>query len=167
LKERLLKKGYGNTEHFSEEKLDYILWITHMLAKCYRVPEYFERWATQLANREDLGTAMAIGRHVGFVHQFQPGSGSQWVPTANGSLDWWLVLLPGGVDFQSPDGLPTHVLFGLVLADSAADFCLYIPWAECLCKSLMSPKEKWIALSQMDRLAAARYMNQRLAEIRE
>ena len=163
LKERLLQRGFGRSAKFSEEKLDYILWITHMLTKCYHVPQYFERWGTQLAAREDLGVAMGLDGHTGIVHQFQPGSGSHPVPTTNGPLDWWLVLIPDGVDFQSRDGLPTHVLSGLVLADSGRDFCLYVPWCECV-SLLMGAIEDWIAVSQMDRLAAARYLNRQLVE---
>lgn len=163
LKERLLQRGFGRSANFSEEKLDYILWITHMLTKCYHLPEYFEGWGTRLAARENLGVAMGWGCHVGIVHQFQPGSGSQSVPTANGPMDWWLCLIPGGVDFQSRDGLPAHVLFGMVLADSGKDFCLYVPWCVCL-SSLLRQDEDWIVVSRMDRLTAARYLNRRLVE---
>ena len=164
LKERLLQRGFGRSRLFSEEKLDYILWITHMLTKYYHVPEYLEHWATQLAARENMGVVMGLGRHMGVVHQFQPASGSQRVHTANGSMDWWLVLIPEGVDFQSMDGLPTHVLFGMALADSGKDFCLYMPWCECL-HSIMQLNEDWISVSKMDRLTAARYLNQRLVEV--
>jgi len=164
LKERLLQRGFGRSKYFSEEKLDYILWITHMLSTSYHVPEYFESWATQLAAREDLGVAMGCGRHVGIVHQFQPGRESQSVPTANGPLDWWLILIPGGVGFQSyTDDLPTHVLFGLVIADSAKDCCLYLPWLECL-TFLWRANPDWVAVSRMDRLTAVRYLNRQLAE---
>lgn len=164
LKERLLQRGFGRSASFSEEKLDYALWIMHMLTKCYHVPEYFEDWATRLAAREDLGAALGLDGHVGIVHQFQPATGSQSVPTANGSLDWWLVLIPGGVDFQSGDRLPTHVLFGHVLADSGRDFQLYLPWCECL-SSILRPAEDWISVSQMDRLTVARYLNRRLVDV--
>ena len=163
LKERLLEDGVGGTEYFSEEKLDYAIWITHMLAKCYHVPEYSERWATKLSKREDLGMGMAIAQHIGYVHQFQYASGPNCVPTTNGAVDWWLVLIPDGVDFQSLDDLPTHVLFGLVIADYGKDSHLYCHWGGCL-NYLIHSEVDWIAVSQMDRLSAARYLNRRLAE---
>ncbi|MEI8373814.1 MAG: hypothetical protein WCJ35_13380 [Planctomycetota bacterium] len=164
LKEKLLQSGFGGNDHFSEEKLDYALWITHKLTTCYHVPEYFEPWGTKLAAREDLGAGMGLSGHVGIVHQFQPASGSQSVPTTNGPLDWWLVLIPGGVDFQSLDDLPTHVLFGLVLADSGKDFSLYVPWCGCL-STIWKTTPDWTRVSQMDRLMAARYLNRRLVDV--
>ena len=51
LKERLLQRGFGRSVTFSEEKLDYILWTTHMLTKCYHVPKISSiggsNWPTQ------------------------------------------------------------------------------------------------------------------------
>ncbi len=114
LKERLLQRGYGRDEYFSEEKLDYAIWIMHLLTEYYGVPQYFEDWATRLAARESLGIAMGHRGHVGFMHQVQSKVNGDPVPTQNGLMDWWLVLIPDGVDFDALDDLPTHMLCGLV-----------------------------------------------------
>ena len=156
LKERLLQRRFG----VAEETLDYILWITHMLTAYYHVPDYFERWATHLQSRESLGAAMGLYKNLGVVHQFQGGDGFQSTPTTNGLLDWWLFLLPEGVNFHSLDGQPTHVLFGLVIADPARDSGVLTNWGGCVLKL----NEDWVAVSRMDRLAAARYLNRRLVD---
>jgi len=99
--DRLLEKGYGADESFSEEKLDYAIWIMHTLSKCYGVPEYFDDWATRLAAREKLGAGLGLGDHWGLVHQFQQRGDHQSVRTKNGLVDWWLFLIPHGVDFRA------------------------------------------------------------------
>ena len=161
LKERLLKRGFGKGEYFSEEKLDYAIWGMQLLAKYYGVPEYFEDWATRLAAREDLGVAMGLHCHWGLVHQFQQRGDQQPVSTQNGLADWWLFLVPNGVGFQSLDGLPTHVLFGCVDIDGS-------PGRELSCFCLMSQLarslDNVVALSRIDRLTAVRFLNERLLQ---
>ena len=157
-------RGYGGTSHFSKEKLDYILWATSKLTRYYGVPDHLEDWATRLAAREDLGVAMGGWKHGGFIHQFQPLGFTQPVATQNGLVDWWLFLVPDGIDFQSQDGLPTHVLFGCVEADSAAD-----PERQAARLGLLSRLagrfDDWADVSQMDAFSAARHLNRRLAEV--
>ena len=130
LKEQLLQRWCEKgDEYFFEERLDYAIWIMHLLTEYYGVPQYFEDWATRLAAREDLGPAMGYCGHTGLIHQFQGRTKEQGhpVPTQNGLVDWWLVLLPDGVDFQSLDDLPTHMLCGLVESNSRE------PRSECMC----------------------------------
>lgn len=164
LKERLLLRGYGGTSHFSKDKLDYILWTTSRLTRYYRVPDYSEDWAMRLAAREDLGVAMGGWKHCGFIHQFQPLGFTQPVTTKNGLVDWWLFLVRDGIDFQSQDGLPTHVLFGCVEADSAA--CPERQAARLGLLSRLAGKfDDWCDVSRMDRVSAAHQLNRRLAEV--
>jgi hypothetical protein len=166
LKERLLQRGYGRDEYFSEEKLDYAIWIMHLLTEYYGVPQYFEDWATRLAARENLGPAMGTGGHTGLIHQFQDRFPSKDkdrpVPTQNGLVDWWLVLIPDGVDFQALDDLPTHMLCGLVESNCRG------PRSECVCLELVERvcvlHDDWVTVSRMDRLDAVRCLNRRLAE---
>ena len=158
LKDRLLEQGFGRDEYFSEEKLDYAMWIMHMLARRYGVPEYFEDWATRLAAREKLGTVLGHWRHVGLVHQFQKRGDHQPVKTQNGLV---LFLIPGGVDFQSIDGLPTHMLLGCVDTNGSAIRELH---CMCLIERLRGNLSDAVAVSQMDRLRAARHLNRQLLE---
>jgi len=165
LKARLLEKGYGTDISFSEEKLDYALWIMHTLSKYYGVPEYFEDWATKLAARESLGLAMGTCSHWGLVHQFQERGDLQSVRTQNGLVDWWLFMIPHGVDFQSLDSLPTHVLFGCMDANGCP--CRELECLELIARLISDLKDHFVALAQMDRLAAARWLNRRLVEAME
>lgn len=164
LKERLLHGGFGGTSHFSREKLDYILWSMAKLTRYYRVPNYFEDWAARLAAREDLGVAMGSWKHCGFIHQFQPLGFTQPVATRNGLVDWWLFLLPSGIDFQSQDGLPTHVLFGCVEANSAASPPRQTARLGLLWR-LVDRFDDWAAVSRMDLVSATRQLNRRLAKL--
>ncbi len=164
LKDRLLEQGFGKDEYFSEGKLDYAIWIIRMLTQQYGVPEYFEDWATRLAARENLGMALGYWRHCGLVHQFQQWGDHQSIQTQNGLVDWWLFLIPGGVDFHSIDGLPTHMLLGCVDTNGSAIRELH---CMCLIERLVGNLTDVVAVSQMDRLRAARCLNQQLVEIIE
>lgn len=159
LKERLLERGYGKDKYFSEEKLDYAIWIMQTLTTFYGVQDYLEDWADRLAGREDLGPAMGFCGGRGFVHQFQRRDQQQPVRTQNGLVDWWLFLVPNGVDFQALDDLPTHVLFGCVDASVSR---------ELPCFSLISylgrSLDNVVELSRMDRLAAVRFLNERILQ---
>ena len=163
-RERLLDRGFGGTTHFSTEKLDYILWSMAKLTRCYRVPDYFEDWATRLAAREDLGVAMGTWKHCGFIHQFQPLGFTQPVSTRNGLVDWWLFLVPNGIDFQSQDGLATHVLFGCVEADSAASPPRQTARLGLLWR-LVDRFDDWAVVSRMDLVSATRQLNRRLVNL--
>jgi hypothetical protein len=161
LKTRLLEQGDGTEGSLSDEQLDYAIWIMHVLTTCYGVPEYFEDWATNLADRDRLGLAFGSGDHWGLLHQFQWRGADQPVRTQNGLVDWWLVLIPHGVDFQRFDGRPIHALLGCV--DANGD-----PMREmncmCMVSELARSLKDVVALSRMDRLAAARHLNRQLVE---
>lgn len=159
LKERLLERGYGKDKYFSEEKLDYAIWIMQTLTDYYGVPEYLEDWATRLAAREALGVAMGFASRQGFVHQFQRRDGQQTVRTRNGLVDWWLFLVPNGVDFQALDDLPTHVLFGCVDASVSRELPCF-----SLISRLGRSLDNFVELSRMDRLAAVRFLNERILQ---
>jgi hypothetical protein len=161
LKERLLEPGLGGDGEFSEEKLDYAIQIMHLLTEYYGVPQYFEDWATRLAARESLGPALGYCAHVGIVHQFQRIN--DHVPTRNGLVDWWLILIPHGVDFQALDALPIHVLYGLVDSGSCRLLSREQDCLERMKFMHMSPNDG-LAISRMNRLEAARYLNRRLAD---
>lgn len=164
LRKRLSDRGFDGATHFSAERLVYILWSMAELTRCYRVPDYCAGWATRLAAREDLGVAMSTWRHCGFIHVFQPLGFTQPSATRNGSLDWWLFLVPNGIDFQSQDGLATRVLFGRVEADSAASSPrqtarLGLPGR------LVARFDDWVVVSRMDLVSATRQLNRRLVNL--
>ena len=54
-----------------------------------------------------------LGYGLGLLHDFQPHDTP--VRTTNGIVDWWLVLLPGGIDWRAIDGRPVHFMVGPVM----------------------------------------------------
>jgi hypothetical protein len=66
------------------------------------------------------------------------------------------------LDFQSWDGLPTHLLFGWVDASGSLYRML---GCLCLLDKALKSIEDLVALSRMDRLTAARFLNRRLVEV--
>jgi hypothetical protein len=149
------------TMPFSREKLELMLRVMKPMASVYRDKPYFEDWMRGLAWRESFASS-GLGRHVGLVHQFQKFTQPR---TVNGLVDWWLFLIPDGGEFESLDGEPVHLLFGHVFPNPAWEPGFSLDVLCLLSKALRSMDTPEImALSKLDRQAAARCMNQRLAE---
>jgi hypothetical protein len=159
---------------YSREKLDLIVEMMDILTTFYHRPDFLEDWATRLARREALGST-GIGYGFGLLHDFQPG---YWPPdgppeedvrTMNPPVDWWLFLFPGGVDWDSLDEKPVYFMIGPVL--SLRKPGLYLSVMEAISRGVRyvchhrSDVTKWVnELVFMDRIAAARAMNQLLAQ---
>jgi hypothetical protein len=158
-----LLHGFLADGSLSDETLRYIVRITHILTGYYGVGHYLDDWAVRLASREKLASVMGRFRRTGLVHQFQHRSPSQPVSTANGLVDWWLFLIPHGADLQSMDGLPTHVLAGIVEADPAVTV-LHELACMGLVEGVFAGPYDWAAVSRMDRHSAALYLNRMVAE---
>ena len=151
----------------SFEKLGLILWLTRELTRFYAASQWWEEWAYHMTSREALGTT-AIGRHFAFPHQFQydPTSFATPVKTVNAGVDWWLVLIPGGTKhWESLDDLPVHAMFVHIVAGphsaGPGDFLRRMELGSRV-ERLFSwdVPNAFLGLSQMDRVFAARLMNQ-------
>lgn len=69
--------------------------------------------------RERLGTT-GIGRHFALVHDFQ-GCKSPPVASVNGGVEWWLFLIPYGIDWHALDDRPVHLVLCPVFRDAGRD----------------------------------------------
>jgi hypothetical protein len=155
-------------EHLSDEKLRLIIKITGELARFYSVPEYWENWAFGMTMRESLMSTCSW-RHLAEPQQWQhhlATSATRMIHTANATVDWWLILIPSGtVDWEPFDGEPTHIMFMHVFSRSYPA----MPGAELMALELVgravrglltTSPDGLLELSQMDRVSAARRMNQ-------
>ncbi len=102
------------SEPLPQRKLDVCVGLMDRLASHYRRPDLHGRWARTLWRRELLGST-GIGHGLGLLHDFQPCDAT--IRTTNGVVDWWLVLLPGGVDWQALDDRPVHFMVGPVMEE--------------------------------------------------
>lgn len=96
-----------------QTKLDLILGIIEQVTAHYRRADLFRDWARAHFHREYLGSTGAWGG-LGTIQDFQDFD--REVATDNYLVDWWLVMFPGGVDWQAGDGRPTYLLVGPVMA---------------------------------------------------
>lgn len=112
-RERCREKGW-TADRLPAEKLDLCVGLMETMASHYWRSDLFQRWADMLWRREQLGST-GIGYGFGGLHDFQ-ASGTQ-VETANGIADWWLVLLPGGIEWHALDGEPVHYMVGPVMEE--------------------------------------------------
>lgn len=154
---------------YSAEKFGLLMSVIDLLVDYYRVPNYFEDWAVRLALREQLGTTGS--RHgFGFVHQFQRKE-EQIVPTVvNPPVDWWLFLFPAGVDYEGLDEKPVFALIGHVVSRlTPRREVEVLELASRLAYAVPSDSRNddtgagWRAISRLDRVRAARTLNQLLA----
>jgi hypothetical protein len=159
-----------------QEKLRYhcakfrlLLAILEFLVAYYQVPDYFEDWAFRLAVREQLG-ATGLGQGFGWVHQFQRKEEQIVATVVHPPVDWWLFLIPAGVDYKSLDAQPVCALIGPVT--SRLDSCLELGIMELATKLARhvtfgangpDPGRGWRAIARRDRLSAARFLNQAIA----
>ena len=177
IRDRLIRDACQSDYHrraaegnLSDEKLGLIIRITDELVRFYAVPEYWEDWAFGMTMRESLGSTW-IWRHAATPHQWQhcPTTGTaKAIQTANASVDWWLILIPSGtLDWNPCDGEPTYVMFTHVLSHSYTDpmmpraYLMMIALLGAGLRSLLATSpHALVELSQMDRVSAARLMNQ-------
>lgn len=141
-------------------KLDPIFRLIRVLTDHYRVPHLFSKWATMLAKREALGST-GMGHGFGLLHQFQDDG---MVPLVNAPVDWWLVLFPGGIEWEAVDGKPVHAMIGHVFATNH----FQLPGLKLRAWELASravrefDADTWTWIAGLDRIAAAQEVNRAL-----
>jgi mannitol/fructose-specific phosphotransferase system IIA component len=137
-----------------EAKLDLIFRLMHVLTAHYRAPHLFPKWVTMLAKREALGST-GLGHGFGLLHQFQDDG---VVQLANASVDWWLVLFPGGIEWGALDDKPVFGMIGHVFSAHH----LQLPGLKLRTWALASHLGKelgWERVAQLDRRTAANVVN--------
>ena len=161
-KESLMWGDKAYRDKRSIAKLYLIVELVAQLTNYYRVPELLESWAKGIAGRESLGTT-GFGRHFAVLDRCW----SPTVPTTNSPVDWWLFLFPEGVEWESHDDKPIHVLAAHVPQrhwfHSGDQWVYALPLAD---RSLrrVSDTKGLIRLSRMDRIAAARLLNKTVVQ---
>ena len=145
-------------------KREAILWIIDRLTAHYHRPDLFEEWAVELADRESLSPPKT-GRHVGLAYQYQyRGEVAVDCPP----LDWWLVLIPDGLDWASPDGESIHALITHV---GRVPFCAMegrvLDRALELTCLIANEVADWRGVGAMGRMAACRHLNPIAARLLE
>lgn len=159
-------------------KVKVILRLMRALTDYYRVPHLFDNWATGLAVREGLGST-CMGDGFAMFHQFQYMrkailcDGRRAVPSmplelATPPVDWWLVLYPDAIDWESYDGQPVYGMIGHIFPSDYPDFpdfpgttmrtyCL----TETVARAIrIFPINNWARIARLDNARAARAVNQ-------
>jgi hypothetical protein len=123
-----------------------------------------------MAYREALGSTGFL-RHGAMPHQYQyhyhakTYSGTP-INTANARVDWWMVLIPGGTKhWRNIWHFPVHAMFTQILQGS--QFGTPGDYLRILCHADVAlggferdSPNAFVQLSKMDRVSAARRMNQ-------
>jgi hypothetical protein len=148
---------------FPDSKRESIYWIMDVMADHYGDCSRFEPWVVVLAGRELLGAEAFQG--CGMAHQFQHDGGD--VPVEWPAVDWWLFLMPEGLNWASIYHEPVHALLGHVGRCAWAKRpSLMLPvW--CLSSSIARRVPDARLVSRMSRVAAAHHLNKIAAECLE
>lgn len=99
-------------EPLPDEKLDIFVGLMGRLTVHYDRADLFEQWSRSLFLREALAST-GIGGGLGLVHDFQRFDTT--IRTENSVVDWWLVLIPGGMEWGAIDERPVHFMVGPVM----------------------------------------------------
>jgi hypothetical protein len=138
-------------------KLDLIFRLMQVLTGYYRVPHLFPNWAMGLAKREALGST-GTGQGFGLLHQFQDDG---IVELTNSSVDWWLVLFPGGVEWGAWDDKPVYGMIGHIFPPHHQDLPgLKLRAWELTCRAgRRMESDDWAWIADLDRINAAETIN--------
>jgi hypothetical protein len=145
-----------------EGKLDLIFRMMRVMTDHYRVPYLFPTWSKRMAEREALGST-GCGYGFGLLHQFQDDG---IVGLDNYPVDWWMVIFPEGVDWDAYDDKPVYGMIGHVFPHLMPCFALGV--YEKTHRAVWEMKVAgitWERLAKVDRVTAARVVNQAVARV--
>lgn len=142
-------------------KLDTIFRMMGHMTHYYRTPRLFAKWSIGLARREGLGST-GVGRGFALIHQFQDDAPVQ---PKNGAVDWWLILFPSGVDWESFDGEPVFGMIAHVFRPRPFD-SLGLKMRAWMLATIVGQQigaspagDGWSYIARLDRSHAARLVN--------
>lgn len=142
------------------EKLWLIASIVQAFARYYHRWDIVQPWLDGLVWREHFCTT-GVGRHVAFLHQFQRTTG---VPVVNQTVDWWLFIVPDGIDWQTLDQSRVHLLLAIVFPTDVSKH-LHEHDTHCLAfQALLRTADLAFPLLRMTPEEAARSVNIRVAK---
>ena len=148
-----------------------IVQAASILTQVYGVQERTEDWVRRL-----LGWLFEWYNSVAQNHQWVAplswqGHGQE-VKTSNGIVDWWLILIPQGVEVSNIDGTRLHTLITPIYTEVGkprlpVEFWYFMSRAIGLQPKISGEPQSidttWLNLSQMDPKSACLFLNQRVA----
>ena len=142
-----------------------------VLTQVYGVQERTEAWARRL-----FVWLFDFYSSVAQDHQWiAPHSWQRWhepLTTSNGIVDWWLILIPQGVEVRSNDGTRLHTLITPVYTEVGKPQLPVFFWhfmaraiglQSYVSGTPRSADRSWWELSRMDAKSACLTINQRIA----
>ncbi len=148
-----------------------IVQAASILTQVYGVQERTEDWVRGL-----LGLLFELYNSVAQNHQWvAPLSWQKWheeAKTSNGIVDWWLILIPQGIEVPSIDGTRLHTLITPIYTEVGKPR-LPVEFWDFMARAIgLQPKvfggsqsidTTWLDISCMDRKSACLSINQRIA----
>jgi hypothetical protein len=157
--DKQIEVEFGHMQGFDKKafpdcKRESIYWMIDAMCGHYGVP-YFSDWVVGVAGREILASTAWFG--LGMAHQYQRAG---LVAVDNPPVDWWLFLIPGGIDWAAVDG---HPVFAVIAHVAHLDASYRAMFPLCfLTQSLL--RTAWSQVAQMGRVDACRYLNRITAQ---
>ena len=156
---------------YDQTTLAHISYWAAFLTESYGIPSQAERWCKQFA-----GSFCGFYGHMNWHHLFIQHSNWQGrdesVSTTNDLVDWWLFLIPDGLEVYSLYDKRLHVLIAPVYSHHTYVtelFQIYCPMAYAVgytdCLADVAEQEDHLSLSRMDQRSACHFLNKRVAGI--
>jgi hypothetical protein len=168
IRDDLDKDGIRHTE----EGVCQIVHAASSLTQIYRAPEQLEDWSKRMASWLFRFYPFCAEGHL-WISPLSWPSARETVKTMNGVVDWWLILIPGGIEVNNWDGTRTHVLITPVFARYNMPR-FYGDFWDLMAKAVRFPAmwgmkdgatdSTWLHVSRMDRKRACLFVNQRIAQ---
>lgn len=145
------------------EKLTLLVRVADVFARYYKRPDARWAWSHGLVWRESFSST-GLGRGSGILHQFQRPPGD-CLRTDGNLVDWWVFMIPSGMDFESLDELPVYFLIGHLFESWNADVRGQLKVWSLASHVMREPPPffpTWHEFAQTDPSEAARLLNDRL-----
>ncbi len=156
--------------HYTEDGICQIVYMASILTQTYRIPGRLEDWSRRMANWLFRLYLVPVQDHLWICSM--GWQGQKTVKTMNGVVDWWLILIPGGIDVHNIDESRTHVLITPVFSRFNVPRFSGEFW-NFMARAVKLPGESarehppvaptWLEVSGMDRRKACFFLNQRIA----
>lgn len=168
IKENLDEDG----TRYTEDGIYQIVYAASILTQTYRVAERLDDWSRWMASRLYRFYGFWAQDHLWICPMGWQG-GRDTVKTMNGVVDWWLILIPGGINVRNFDETRTQVLITPVFSRFNMPR-FYGEFWNFMTKAVKFPGKSgpelppvdptWLHISHMDRKRACLYVNERIAQ---
>jgi hypothetical protein len=157
--------------HYTEQGICQVIYASSILTQTYQVPKQLDDWSRRMA--WFLFRPLCC-RWPNEPHWFCSASqGRGPMNTVNGVVDWWLILIPGGISIPGANEVKTRVLITPVFSNFGLP-CHYEEFRRFMAKVLPFPAQlgpdnpsldpAWLLESSIDRMSACLHLNQRIAQ---